>query len=225
MPPKYDREARPPLTPQEYINYLDPFHCECRVYGRLKHKGREDLAVRAYGYVLLTPAQERQVTVALGEEYVDWERHPEPLDCSGIFTRFEDHRRARVRAIVKEFVPTLEPWTAEQIPLMYADLEDLHALGILVRDIHQGNYLGGKLIDFSQAWTMYHPCLDRSTDRGVYLRRQSEPQKFEEMVDVWASTEKIKFEKPACLLRWHSGRESDFGVDPREYPWQEGAGP
>lgn len=109
MPPKYDPKHRSPLTPQEYINYLDPFHCECRIYGRLKHGGRENLAVRAYGYVVLTQAQERQVTMALGEEYVDWEKHPEPLDCSGVFTRFEKHRHDRVRAIVKEFVPTLEP--------------------------------------------------------------------------------------------------------------------
>lgn len=82
---------------KDYINYLDPFHCECRVYGRLKQEGREDLAVRAYGYVLLTQAQERQVTMALGEEDVDWEKCPKPLDCSGIFTRFEAHR-ARPRA-------------------------------------------------------------------------------------------------------------------------------
>ncbi|KAJ0106766.1 hypothetical protein J7T55_001290 [Diaporthe amygdali] len=205
----------------EYIDYLDPFHCECRAYGRLKQEDRQDLAIRAHGYILLTQAQEQHVTEALGEEYVDWEEHPEPLDCSGVFTRWEDHRHYRVRAIVKEYVPSLEPWTASQIPRMYADLEDLHKLGILVRDIHEGNYLSGKLVDFSQAWAMYHPCLDRGTPRGVYERRKDEPQKFEEMVEVWAATEKIKIEKPAGLLKWHSGQESDFGFDPRQYRWQE----
>ncbi|KAK7699882.1 hypothetical protein SLS64_011312 [Diaporthe eres] len=189
-----------------------------RTYALKIQEGREDLAVRAYGYVPLTQAQERQVTVALGEEYIDWEKSLKPLDCSGIFTRFEAHRHARVRAIVKELVPSTEPWTAPQIPQIYADLEELHALGILVRDMHQGNYLGGKLINFSQAWIMYHPCLDRATPRGVKLRRQSEPQKFEEMIDVWAASEKVNIKKPAGLLMWHSGLESDFGIDPREYP-------
>lgn len=169
----------------------------------------------------MTQAQEREVTLALGEEYVDWGKHPEELDCSGVFTRFENHRHSRLRAIVKEYIRTSEPWTTPQIPQMYADLEDLHALGILVRDIHEGNYLGGKLVDFSQAWTMYHPCLDRSTARGVYVRRESEPHKFEQMVDEWAAAEQVEIEKPAGLLKWHSGHESDFGIDPRAYPWQE----
>ncbi|KAK2599738.1 hypothetical protein N8I77_011468 [Diaporthe amygdali] len=217
LPVQLDPLRRPELTPQEYIDYLDPFHCGCRVYGRLKQENRQDLAIRAHGYILLTQAQERHITEALGEEYVDWEEYPEPLDCSGVFTRWEDHRHDRVRAIVKEYVPSLEPWIASQIPRMYADLEDLHKLGILVRDIHEGNYLSGKLVDFSQAWTMYHPCLDRGTPRGVYERRKEEPQKFEEMVEVWATTEKIKIEKPAGLLKWHSGQESDFGFDPRQY--------
>lgn len=35
-------------------NY-DPFNYEYRVYGRLKDGGREDLAFKAYDYVLLTP--------------------------------------------------------------------------------------------------------------------------------------------------------------------------
>lgn len=44
----------PLKTPQLWIDYFDPFNCECRVYGRLREEGREDLAVRAYGYLLLS---------------------------------------------------------------------------------------------------------------------------------------------------------------------------
>ncbi len=40
---------------------------------------------------------------------------------------------------------------------MWKDLKDLHKLGILVRDIKVFNYLDGKLVDFSRAWTTPHP--------------------------------------------------------------------
>lgn len=115
----------------------------------------------------------------------------------------------------------MEPWTASQIPQMYTDLEELHTLGILVRDIHLGNYIGGKLIDFSRAWTMYHICLDRSTRGGLRQARIEEPSQFEEMVDIWAFTERKQIEKPVGLLRWHSKEDGDLGVDPRQYDWQK----
>lgn len=211
----------PALTPEEYIDYLDPFNCECRVYGRLKQEGHEDLAVRAHGYVLLTREQERDVTEALGEGYVDWEKHPVRLNCDGVFSRWEVHRHQRLRAIVKDYVESAYPWTASQIPRMYADLEKLHELGILVRDIHPGNYLGGKLVDFSHAWTMYHPCLERSTPAAIHDMRLEEPSKFEEMVDIWACSENKKIQKPAALVKWRSKRDEDIGFDPRKYKWEK----
>lgn len=42
---------------------------------------------------------------------------------------------------------------------MVKDMDDLHKLGILVRDVTVSNYLGGKLIDFSRAWTVPHPVI------------------------------------------------------------------
>lgn len=104
---------------------------------------------------------------------------------------------------------------------MYTDLETLHALGILVRDIHLGNYLGGKLVDFSRAWTMYHICLDRSTPGSLHRARLEEPSKFEEMIDTWAFIEGKEIEKPAGLLKWHSEEDDDLGVDPRQYDWRK----
>lgn len=98
MYPEQDPLHRPDPSPQDFIDYLDPFNCECRAYGRLKQERREDLAVRLYGYILLTREQEEAVTVASGEEWVDWEKHPQPLDCDGIFQRWETHRHERVRA-------------------------------------------------------------------------------------------------------------------------------
>lgn len=180
---------------------MDPFSCECRVYGRLKEEHREELAVRAHGYVLLTKDQEKHITEVLGE-YVDWENHPEPLSCSGLFTRMEVHRHEPLRAIVKDYVESSGPWVASQVPQMYADLEELHKLGILVRDIHQGNYLEGKLVDFSMAWTMYHICIDRATPAGVKEIRSQDPRRFENMVDEWAPIP--CFGEPQRRLLWPS---------------------
>ncbi|KAJ0118521.1 hypothetical protein J7T55_009304 [Diaporthe amygdali] len=112
----------------DYIDYLDPFNCECRVYGRLKEENREELAIRAHGYVLLSKDQERRVTEGLGEDFIDWEKHPEPLSCDGLFWRWEVHRHEPLRAIVKDYVEASTPWIASQIPQMYADLEELHKL-------------------------------------------------------------------------------------------------
>lgn len=55
--------------------YLTPFRCECRAYGRSKQEGREDLAVKSHGYLLLTREQEIKVTEAMG---VDDEQLDEP---------------------------------------------------------------------------------------------------------------------------------------------------
>ncbi|KAK2605064.1 hypothetical protein N8I77_007940 [Diaporthe amygdali] len=221
LPPHSDPLQRPEPTPQDYIDYLDPFNCECRVYGRLKEENREELAIRAHGYVLLSKDQERRVTEGLGEDFVDWEEHPEPLSCDGLFWRWEVHRHEPLRAIVKDYVEASTPWIASQIPQMYADLEELHKLGILVRDIHQGNYLGGRLVYFSMAWTMYHICIDRANIHGVRKHRMVEPYKFERMVDDWAHWNEVVIEKPEALVRWHSKKDEDFGFDPRLYDWQK----
>lgn len=34
MSPEYDPLSREPLTADEYVDYLDPFNCECRAYAR-----------------------------------------------------------------------------------------------------------------------------------------------------------------------------------------------
>lgn len=154
-------------------------------------------------------------------DYVDWENHPEPLDCSGLFWCWEAHRHLPLRAIVKDYIESLGPWTAPQIPKMYSDLEELHKLGILVRDIHPGNYLEEKLVDFSIAWTMYHICIDPATPAAVEEMRFLEPYKFEQMVDDWAFFYQEKIKKPEGLLRRHSNQEEDFGYDPRLYKWQK----
>ncbi|KAH6626065.1 kinetochore Sim4 complex subunit FTA2-domain-containing protein [Chaetomium sp. MPI-SDFR-AT-0129] len=140
--------TRPLASSQLYTDYFDPFNCECRAYGRLKEAKREDLAVKAYGYLLLTPEQEAELA-----RKVTGEPTPPPdakadeaLNGHDFWRRQEEHRGLPLRAIVKELG-------------MWADLKSLHSLGIFVGDTHGGNYLGGKLVDFSRSWTMYHPAM------------------------------------------------------------------
>ncbi|KAK4096568.1 hypothetical protein N658DRAFT_501424 [Parathielavia hyrcaniae] len=152
--------TRPLANSQLYADYFDPFNCECRAYGRLKEAKREDLAAKAYGYLLLTPEQEADLA-----QKVTGESTPPPdakadkaLNGHDFWRRQEEHRGLPVRAIVKELVPrgALNPNIAQG---MWADLKSLHSLGIFVGDTHGGNYLGGKLVDFSRSWTMYHPAM------------------------------------------------------------------
>ncbi|KAK4237486.1 kinetochore Sim4 complex subunit FTA2-domain-containing protein [Achaetomium macrosporum] len=157
----------PLANPQVYVDYFDPFNNECRAYGRLKEEKREDLAVRALGYLLLTPQQEADLAIR-----VEGQPTPPPsadaatLDGDNFWRRHEQHRGIPVRAIVKELVPCKDP-DPERAPRMWKDLQALHSLGILVNDTHGGNYLDGKLVDFSRSFTMYHPALGHITAREL----------------------------------------------------------
>ncbi|KAG8165983.1 hypothetical protein KVR01_004535 [Diaporthe batatas] len=218
--PEYDDEGRPPLTPQDYLDYLDPFHNECRVYGRLKQENHEDIAVRAHGYVLLTPEQEKFVTEACGPEYID-PKTAEELDGQALWFRRESNRHDRLRAILKDFVPEETPdFDKSQISQMYEDMETLHSLGILIRDINPKNYLGGKLIDFSRSWTMYHPCLDRTSWKGLCKLRIAEVRSFVDMVFNWAVHHETKITVPEKLLEWGGDLEG-CGINPYDYDWRK----
>ncbi|KAJ0114868.1 hypothetical protein J7T55_004610 [Diaporthe amygdali] len=220
-----DPEGDRPLTPQEYLNYLDPFNNECRVYGRLKQEKREDIAVRAHGYILLTPEQEQRVTEGHGREYVD----PETLTSLGNYELDEEsmwyrrgcNRHERVRAIIKDFVDESTPdFEKSQIRQMYDDIETLHSLSILIRDMHPGNYLGGKLIDFSRSWTMYHPGLDRISWHDICQLRREEPRDFEKMIVAWAYVHDTRIPIPKAIKEWQGGLEG-CGINPCDYDWRK----
>jgi hypothetical protein len=177
---------RPLASPRFYIDYLDPFNSECRAYGRLQDEDRQDLAVKAYGYLLLTPQQEAEIAERARGIYYPYPADPDAhLDGTNPWNRWEEHRGVPVRAIVKEFVTTQEPFSSAQVPDLWKDLEDLHGLGILVRDIGVGNYTDGKLIDFSQSWTMPHPCLEYISPRWLREERQTDPLSLDGAIVDW----------------------------------------
>lgn len=126
-----------------------------------------------------------------------------------------------MRAIIKDFVEEGTPdFEKSQTLQIYDDMEILHSLGIIIRDIHPGNYLGGKIIDVSRSWTMYHPYLDRISWANIYQLRQEEPQGFENMIVAWATcnVHDTKIPIPKGLKQWSGGLEG-YGINPCDYNW------
>ncbi|KAL2126480.1 hypothetical protein VTI74DRAFT_830 [Chaetomium olivicolor] len=198
--------TRPLATPQLYVDYVDPFQCECRAYGRIKHENREDLAVKAYGYLLLTPEQEAEVAKRIGAT--------RGTDMKNIAdTLFE--------LSFKEFITDYEPFSITDIPRLWSDLEELDKLGILVRDFHIGNYLGGKIIDFSRSWTMYHPCLHQIPPSVLQEIRQSDASGLWDILYAWSNEYPRKqIAAPEDLDYCTNTLGDDCGYDPRTYDWR-----
>jgi len=212
---------RPLKTPQLYLDYFDPFNCECRVYGRLHEERREELAVRAHGYLLLTPEQEVEVAKrTMPNEFYD------PDTDDDLFGRLlEPLARDRpVHASVKDLATDEIHFGPQHVDQLCRDLEDLHRLGILVRDITTSNYIGGKLIDFSRAWTMPHPSLERIDEKELWKQRYSDPCDLQDcIIDLGARDRWDEVDWPdeldACV---RDKRENDgCGTDPRRYDWRK----
>ncbi|KAH6969199.1 kinetochore Sim4 complex subunit FTA2-domain-containing protein [Fusarium avenaceum] len=164
--------------PQSAIDSLlldsSSFYNECRVFGRLKELGREDLAIKVYGYIRLD-LQDKRVRQpfvdyynsfksvfgdkASGEnaekfekEFIERMVHQAPYDIPAF-------------GIVKEFIP--EPpmvlshkasrqRTVKQLPRLLKNLHNIHKAGIVIQDLKPCQYIDGHLTDFSHAWTIPH---------------------------------------------------------------------
>ena len=207
-------------SPQLYSDYFDPFSCECRAYGRLKQEGREDLAVRAHGYLLLTPRQAAEVEKrSAGPKYSQEEYEKNGVDFWG---RDPERRHSPVRAIIKELVSPQDPFTPEKVPQIWNDLEDIHKLGILVRDINTFNYLGGKIIDFSRAWTTPHPFRAAMDDYTIRRALSSDPRGLQKAFVEWGMSrgwdwDVIPEEMMQCTRG--KGKDGPYGADPSFYDW------
>ncbi|KAI1296243.1 kinetochore Sim4 complex subunit FTA2-domain-containing protein [Xylaria venustula] len=124
---------------------LDPFYAECRAFGLLVEKKKdEDLAVRCHGYVFLPDAIEREIETQFGIR--DWNRKAEDEGCG-------------LRAIVKDYIRWKSLRHRRTFESMRKKLEALNELGIYNMDIREANYLGGRLFDFSIAITFPHISL------------------------------------------------------------------
>ncbi|KAK4683384.1 hypothetical protein QC764_0028890 [Podospora pseudoanserina] len=210
--------------PQFYADYFDPFNCECRVYGRLKQEQREELAVRSHGYLLLSSEQAHQVANLMGRSRDDPDDDdPATLYGHNFWDRDEQHRGHPVKAIVKEFVSDGgEGFNKTQVAKLWDDLKEFRKLGILVRDITIHNYIGGKLIDFSRAWTVYHPLFDWTTDSHVTDHLEMEAQELIDLLYTWARvTDQSGFKLPKGLKEHSMGEDESTDLNPGLYDWRK----
>ncbi|KAK4464603.1 hypothetical protein QBC42DRAFT_318114 [Cladorrhinum samala] len=95
-----------------------------------------------------------------------------------MWSRSKSDRGQPLKAMVKELVAGENGqdclgFKPEHVPQMWEDLKSLHTLGIPVGDINFRNYLDGKLVDFGQAWTMFHPCFDQMPPKRLREERRA----------------------------------------------------
>lgn len=223
-----------PLRSRElYTDYFDSFNCECRAYGRLKEEGREDLAVRAHGYILLTIEQEDDVTkMILAGEPDPQSDMEDDIMYSNIWKRsidFEygdEHSDLLLRGIVKDLATDPDPFRPEHVDGMWKDLQDLNKLGILVRDVHPHNYVGGKLVDFSRAWVSPHPAIMHLPESEVLEQRRLDPHQLREAFltvgakDHW-DWDKVKIPKELNDVDSHAVPIDTHCPDPDLYDWHK----
>lgn len=153
-----------PVDQKTLIQQCDPFYCECRAYGRLKETGREDLAVKVHGYLLVDEEEDENAVYAnlkTSDMLVDWERRP----CD---------KGKPIRAIVKEYIQGSSDYTGEMVPAMMKNLEELNSLGIQMWDVKHDNYMKGIPIYFSQARTVpqFMLDLDSSIWSNLFITRE-----------------------------------------------------
>jgi hypothetical protein len=134
------------LTDNVVRYHLDPFYAECRAFGLLVEKKKDDmLAVRCHGYAFLPPALERRIHREFGIN--DWNRH-------------EEHEGQPLRAILKDYIVYNSVCGRRKLSKMKENIIKLNKLGIYNMDIREDNYRGGRLFDFSLAITSPHISLN-----------------------------------------------------------------
>jgi serine/threonine protein kinase len=159
------------LTIDSLRLHASSFYNECRVFGRLKELGSEDLAIKAYGYLqfYLNDDKVRQHFLPFGDgarRYLAFLGNKDPTDVDVIRRTLQhDDLRIPMMAIVKEWVHPVEGdrTSRESVkrdmgyrPRQLRNLRELHKSGIVIRDLKWQQYLNGQLADFSFAWTIPH---------------------------------------------------------------------
>ncbi len=162
-----------------FLHHEAPFYNECRAYGRLKEADREDLAAKCYGYLLLSPKDERMLV----EEWLllDWKRES-----------LTDHRKTDkpIQALVKEYVESDYYFSPSDTPRMKKVIRQLNLLGIQVNDVKADNWRGGALIDLSSSHTAPHFSMDPQCPSYTKARADIDFRCFDRMIREYNMNEK-----------------------------------
>ncbi|KAI1266247.1 kinetochore Sim4 complex subunit FTA2-domain-containing protein [Xylariaceae sp. FL1019] len=184
------------LLKDELVRYQrDPFYAECRAFGRLIERGRDDeLAVRCHGYAFLPPEVERQIERQFGIE--GWNRK-------------EEDKGSHLRAIVKSHIRWKTLQHRRKLSAMRSILEVLNEeLSIYNMDIREENYLGGRLFDFSIAITVPHISFSSAlrSERQILENMSDDLACFDDMVErIKKQKEKAEKETPNWKKRTRLG--------------------
>ncbi|KAK7985577.1 hypothetical protein PG996_005186 [Apiospora saccharicola] len=242
------------VSKKEKDAYFDLFSCECRAYGRIREESLEPYVAQCYGYIKLKH-----------DDFMPIWDNPYLEDTLGYRER---HKGRPFRTLVKEYIET-DPYIYPPLPdsnidnalkanVFFRDAKDARHMirglkriqksGILVQDINDGNVMNGRLVDFSQAWTVPHPVLVKEkmeNDEIVDIMDGGyrDASKVDELIDWWneehAPSLKIW---DRCLphseycdkIRYHNEREEgkfgtkwEFGrttcgwyIRPERYKWK-----
>lgn len=207
--PAEDTDHNDPEMMRAFYEFSEPFNCECRAFGRLRETGREDLAVRCFGYVLLDEEHEQ----ALHTRFPGIEFNGDIEDPGGADQRARflgrDGRRPPLRGILKHFGRPYkddeedEPKTKQQllqpkvIRKMLVVIGSLHRLGILRIDVAVRQLVDDRFSDFSTAITTPHfvttpelnprltPWMRAAMELETFTLARGDYTDFDHMVSLW----------------------------------------
>ncbi|KAI1733618.1 kinetochore Sim4 complex subunit FTA2-domain-containing protein [Xylaria scruposa] len=184
-----------------FYDYGDPFNCECRAFGRLREAGREELAVRCFGYMLLNEKHERAIAAQFPNVHFNGNIYAPSGD--DMRTRFlgRDGRAPPVRGIVKQFGHQFEEEAEQLWPALarktLRDIKALQQLGIIRIDVAERQMIDDKFSDFSTAITVPHfittpelnphltPAMRSAMELDTFKLAIGDYLEFDEMVYGW----------------------------------------
>ena len=163
------------LVPSDIFEaHCDPFFRECRAYGRLEEKKLNGkVAARCYGYITI-PAEEGKLFWRKFDIH-DWGR---PNADYGTPVS----ERQPFRAIVKELILKDFPLTGRVADRILRDMKRMRRCGVYPRDVYPRNYVGGRLVDFSEAMTTPYWLFQVRPDEGEMIKYR-ELYKWQKMVE------------------------------------------
>ncbi|VUC20217.1 unnamed protein product [Clonostachys rosea] len=243
---QFDIKNRAQVT--AFYEFLDPFNCECRAFGRLQESGHPELAVECYGYVLLDEDHERALRDRFPGDRLEDVLQDDREDRRWGFPT-KTGGRPPIRGIVKEFGPGVDKLRNRHMSRLLQDIVQMQQLGIIHIDVGERQLINGKLCDFSTALTTPHFVMNPElnphlTPEGVALMEfdlfrvsADDYVDFEEMIEEWnqdhrlqkdqisvkALPESYGFSQRTYNLRMAASgaRERIFTrVDPRLYDWR-----
>ncbi|MBE3043290.1 hypothetical protein IMZ48_12110 [Candidatus Bathyarchaeota archaeon] len=118
-------------------NYSEPFYCECRAFARLQEAGREELATRCFGYILLDEAHEAAARSIVKPTNLNFGSEDGDEDYNRLRFPAEAGRPSPIRGIIKEFGEVYQNPQAKDFRGMLRNAVALQQHGIINLELTQ----------------------------------------------------------------------------------------